>query len=83
LETAGKLNRFALQASQELERCIANLIGQLHGPIRAALPPKHWRSKGEAGWVEREVARREASTKAFGIFCEELLEAETRFSTKS
>ena len=69
------------QAALELERCIDAIADQLHGPIKAALPPKHWRSKGEVRWVEGEVARREAATKEFGTLCEELLEAETRFSS--
>ena len=66
----------------ELERCIDTMIEQLERPIKAALPPKHWRSKGEASWVEREVARREAATKDFEAFCVELLETETQFSSE-
>lgn len=68
------------QAALEIERCIDANIEQLHGPIKAALPPKHWRSKGEEKEVEREVERREAAINDFTALCEELLEAETRFS---
>ena len=71
---------FVQQAALEIERCIHTNIEQLNGPIKAALPPKNWRSKGEEKEVAREVERREAATKDFAALCEELLEAETCFS---
>jgi hypothetical protein len=66
-------------AAVELERCIEEMMSKLEGPIRSALPPKHWRTKGEAGAVAREAARREAAARLWNGLCVEMIEAEALF----
>ena len=59
-----------------VEACIDEMLARLKEPVRAALPPKHWRSKGASDAVEEEAGRKEAAADAWEAFCVAALAAE-------
>ena len=62
--------------AQIIEACIDEMLVRLKEPVRVALPPKHWRSKGAADAVEKEARRREAAADAWEELCVAALAAE-------